>query len=42
MALYNFTIKIEYENSWYSVQCAGLPGAVSRGKTLDDAMKNIK
>jgi predicted RNase H-like HicB family nuclease len=42
MALYNFTIKIEYEDGWYSVQCAELPGAVSQGKTLDEAMANIK
>ena len=44
MALYNFTIKIEYdeETSWYAVQCAELPGAISQGKTLDKAMQNIK
>jgi predicted RNase H-like HicB family nuclease len=42
MTLYNFTIKIEYEDGWYSVRCRELPGAISQGKTLDDAMKNIK
>jgi predicted RNase H-like HicB family nuclease len=42
MTLYNFTIKIEYDNGWYSIQCRELPGAISQGKTLDDAMKNIK
>lgn len=42
MAHYNFTVRIEYEDGWYSVQCAELPGAVSQGKTLDEAIANIK
>lgn len=42
MALYNFTIKLQYEDGWYTAQCEELPGAISQGKTLDEAMKNIK
>ncbi len=42
MALYNFTIKIKVEDSWYTVQCEELPGAISQGRNLDEAMTNIK
>ena len=42
MTLYNFDLKIAYEDGWYSVQCKELPGAISQGRTIDEAMKNIK
>lgn len=42
MTLYSFNIKITYEDGWYTVQCKELPGAISQGKTIDEAMKNIK
>lgn len=42
MALYNFTIKVKEEDGWYIVRCEELPGAISQGKNLDEAMNNIK
>jgi len=42
MTLYNFDLKITYEDGWYSIQCKELPGAISQGKTIDEAMENIK
>lgn len=42
MTLYNFDLKITYEDGWYSVQCKELPGAISQGRTIDEAIKNIK
>jgi predicted RNase H-like HicB family nuclease len=42
MPLYNFTIKVKEEDGWYIVRCEELPGAISQGKKLDEAMNNIK
>ncbi len=42
MALYSFSIKITVADGWYTVQCEELPGAISQGKNLDEAMNNIK
>lgn len=42
MSVYTFTIKIKKEDSWYIVQCAELPGAISQGKDLKEAMANIE
>jgi len=42
MTLYNFDLKITHEDGWYSIQCKELPGAISQGKTIDEAMGNIK
>lgn len=30
------------EDGYYIVQCPTLPGCVTQGKTLDEALKNIK
>ena len=30
------------EDGWYIVQCPALPGCFTQGKTLDEALKNIK
>lgn len=30
------------EDGYYIVQCPALPGCVTQGKTLDEALKNIK
>lgn len=42
MTLYSFNLKITKEDGGYSIQCKELPGAISQGKTIDEAMKNIK
>ncbi|MEM2760970.1 MAG: type II toxin-antitoxin system HicB family antitoxin [Nitrososphaerales archaeon] len=44
MAVYNFTIRVkrEEDSGWYIVRCEELPGAISQGKNLDEAMNNIK
>lgn len=30
------------EDGWYIVQCPVLPGCFTQGKTLDEALRNIK
>lgn len=30
------------DDGWYSVQCVELPGAISQGRTKEDALANIK
>ena len=30
------------EDGWYVVQCPSLPGCFTQGKTLDEALKNIR
>jgi len=30
------------EDGWFVVECPSLPGCMSQGKTLDEAIKNIK
>ena len=30
------------EDGWIVVDCPALPGCVSQGRTVDDALKNIK
>lgn len=42
LTLYSFNIKITYDDSRYTVQCKELPGAISQGKSIDEAMRNIK
>lgn len=37
-----YTAILEKEESGYSVQCLELPGAISQGKTKEDALANIK
>jgi predicted RNase H-like HicB family nuclease len=29
-------------NGWYVAQCAEIPGAISQGKTIDEAEENLK
>jgi predicted RNase H-like HicB family nuclease len=42
LTLYSFNIKITYDDGWYTVQCKELPGAISQGKSIDEAMRNIR
>jgi predicted RNase H-like HicB family nuclease len=42
MTMYQFTIKVKEEDGWYIVRCEELPGAMTQGKNLDEAMNNIK
>lgn len=42
MALYSFTIKVKEEDGGYIVQFEELPGGISQGKNIDEAMDNIK
>ena len=30
------------EDGWYIAECPALPGCISQGKTLDQALENIK
>ena len=30
------------EDGWYIVECLALPGCISQGKTVDQALENIK
>ena len=32
----------EGEDGWYVVECPAIPGCVSQGKTVDDALENIE
>lgn len=32
----------EGEDGWYVVECPALPGCVSQGKTIEEAIENIK
>jgi len=32
----------EGEDGWYVVECSSLPGCISQGKTVPEALKNIK
>ncbi len=32
----------EGEDGWYVVECPALPGCVSQGKTVEEALENIK
>jgi len=39
----NYTVVFkEIEDGWYMAQCEQIPGAVTQGKTLEEAMVNIK
>ena len=38
-----FTILIsEGEDGWFVVECPSLPGCVSQGRTIEEALQNIK
>ena len=32
----------EGEDGWYVVECPSLPGCISQGKTVEEALENIK
>jgi len=32
----------EGENGWYVVECPSIPGCVSQGRTIEEALGNIK
>lgn len=32
----------EGEDGWYVVECLAIPGCVSQGKTIEEALANIK
>lgn len=38
---YHVVLK-EDEDGWYAVQCVELPGAISQGRTKEEALVNIK
>jgi len=38
---YHVVLK-EDEKGWYAVKCVELPGAISQGRTRDEALANIK
>jgi predicted RNase H-like HicB family nuclease len=38
---YHVVLK-EDEDEWYAVQCVELPGAISQGRTKEEALANIK
>ena len=41
--IYNFTVVIEKdEDGFYIVECPVLEGCYAQGKTLDEALKNIR
>lgn len=37
-----FSVIIEREDGWYIAECPALPGCVSQGRTLQEALKNIR
>ncbi|MBK5190129.1 MAG: type II toxin-antitoxin system HicB family antitoxin [Methanosarcinales archaeon] len=32
----------EGEDGWYVVECPSIPGCVSQGKTIEEALENVK
>ena len=32
----------EGEDGWYVIECPAIPGCVSQGKTVEEALENIK
>ena len=37
-----FSVVVEREDGWYIAECLALPGCVSQGRTLKEALKNIR
>lgn len=37
-----FSVIIEREDGWYIAECPALPGCVSQGRMLKEALKNIR
>lgn len=38
---YTVVLSPEPEGAWYSVTCPAMPGAVSQGRTREEALENI-
>ena len=37
-----FSVVVEREDRWFIAECPALPGCVSQGRTLKEALKNIR
>jgi predicted RNase H-like HicB family nuclease len=42
MGMQTYHVALEQEDGWYVVQCVELPGAISQGRTREEALANIK
>jgi len=42
MGMQTYHVALEEEGGWYVVQCVELPGAISQGRTREEAIANIK
>jgi predicted RNase H-like HicB family nuclease len=42
MGMQTYHVALEQEDDWYVVQCVELPGAISQGRTREEALANIK
>jgi len=42
MGMQTYHVALEEEDGWYVVQCVELPGAISQGRTREEALTNIK
>lgn len=42
MGMQTYHVALEEEDGWYVVQCVELPGAISQGRTREEALANIK
>lgn len=37
-----FTVVFEQDDEWWVAWCAQVPGAITQGKTLDEARENLE
>ena len=42
MGAQTYHVVLKEEDGWYAVQCVELPGAISQGRTKEEALANIK
>ncbi len=42
MGMQTYHVDLEEEDGWYVVQCVELPGAITQGRTREEALANIK
>ncbi len=42
VGMQTYHVALEEEAGWYVVQCVELPGAISQGRTREEALANIK
>jgi|GEM_PF-1612658 len=42
MGMQTYHVALVEEDGWYVVQCVELPGAISQGRTREEALANIK